>query len=384
MNIFIMLAIILFFAKVGGFISKKLGQSSAVGEILVGMLLGPGVLGIFQPSNFFQAFSNIGIALLMFLMGLEFDIKAFEKFIKGGILIAIFGAFIPFFSGVILATAVFGWSTITSFIFATILMATSISITVTVLDDLKKLRTPLAYTIIDAAVVDNVLGVGMLTIVMGLIAMKAPSMMSFGVLGIEIILFFAAILLLGPMVSRFVLRFGRHLDLRVKEGHLSMILMILFVLTFLAHFVGLSIIIGAFLTGVVFDKTHIKKIEHEIYSMTYGLFIPVFFVFVGSYLMPLFILEHWYVVLIVLVVALVGKFLGSFLGASISGQSLRNSITIGVGMMARCEVAIIIAIMAKNLDIFSSEIYTIVVSSIILTVVITPIILRFIVKKLHG
>ncbi|MFH1450772.1 MAG: cation:proton antiporter, partial [archaeon] len=102
MNIFITLAIVLFFAKIGGYISKRLGQVSDVGEIIVGMILGPGVLAIFAPTEFFQHFADIGIILLMFLIGLEFDITAFEKFMKGGILTAVFGAFIPFFGGIIL------------------------------------------------------------------------------------------------------------------------------------------------------------------------------------------------------------------------------------------------------------------------------------------
>jgi len=383
MNIFITLAIVLFFAKIGGYIAKKLWQVSDIGEIIVGMLLGPGVLAIFSPTEFFKYFADIGIVLLMFLMGLKFDLKAFEKFIKGGILTAAFGAFVPFFGGVILGSAVFRWPPITSFIFATILMATSVSVIVTVLDDMKKLRTDIGYMIMDAAIVDNVLGIGMLTLVIGVISTEAPTIFTFGILGLEILIFFAAVLLLGPWISTLVLKFGRHLDLRVKEGHLSMILMTLFVLTFIAHIVGLSIIIGAFLTGVIFDKKHIKKIEHEVYSMTYGLFIPIFFVFVGSFINPLAILNHWYVVLLILLVALAGKFFGSFLGASITGLSLRDSTIIGIGMMGRCEVALVIAVLARSLGLLSADIYTIIASSIILTVIITPVLLRQTIKRFN-
>ncbi|MFH1450728.1 MAG: cation:proton antiporter, partial [archaeon] len=224
-------------------------------------------------------------------------------------------------------------------------------------------------------------GIGMLTLILGLLGMRSPSVLSFGILGLEVIIFFAAILIIGPFISRMALKFGNHLDLRVKEGHLSMILITLFALTFIAHSIGLSIIIGAFLAGVVFDKSHIKKIEHEIYSMTYGLFIPIFFIFVGSFLIPSVLLNSWQSVLLILLVALAGKFIGSSLGSVISGMSLKNSALIGVGMMGRCEVALILAIMARGMNIFSGEIYTIIVSSIILTVIITPILFRFLLKK---
>ena len=383
MNIFIVLAIVLLFAKIGGYIAKKLGQTSDVGEIIAGMILGPGVLAIFSPTEFFHHFADIGIVLLMFLMGLEFDMKAFERFWRGGVMTAIFGAFVPFFGGIILASAVFNWPTTTSFVFATILMATSVSVIITALDDMKCLKTRIGYTIIDAAIVDDVLGVAMLTLVMGVVGKGKASAMTFGILGIEMLIFFAAVLILGPKISKLVLDFGKHLDLRVKEGHLSMILMILFLLTFLAHSIGLSIIIGAFLAGTIFDKRHIKKIEHEIYSMTFGLFIPIFFVYVGSFLIPAALIQYWYLVLVIVIVALAGKFIGSFLGASISGLSFKHSTVIGTGMMGKAEVALVIAVLAKSMGIFSSEIYTVIVTSIILMVIITPILFRQCLKRFY-
>jgi len=381
MNIFITLAIVLFFAKLGGYISKRLGQVTDVGEIIVGIILGPGLLAIFEPTEFFHHFADIGIILLMFLMGLEFDRKAFEKFLKGGILTAIFGAFVPFFGGIILGSAVFNWPPAVSFVFATILMATSISVVVTVLQDVKKTKTSIGYTLIDAAIVDNVLGVGMLALVLGVINKSTTSMFTFGKIGIEIIIFFAAVLLIGPKISKFFLKFGNMLDLRVKEGHLSIMLIVLFGLTFLAHAIGLSMLIGAFLAGVIFDKKHIKKIEHEVYSMTYGLFISVFFVFVGSFVDPFVLISNWHIVLLILFVALAGKFLGAFLGSSISGVSLRNSATIGIGMMGHCEVALAIAVTARSSNILPANIYTVIVSSLVLTVIITPVLLRYMLKK---
>ena len=383
MNIFITLAIVLFCAKIGGYISKRFGQVSDVGEIIVGMILGPGLLAIFAPTEFFHHFADIGIVMLMFLMGLEFDIKAFERFLKGGIMTGLFGAFIPFFAGIILGSSVFNWAPATSFVFGTILMATSVSITLSVFEDLKKLKSKIGYLIVDAAIVDDVLGVGMLTLVLGVISKSTPSVFTFGILGLEMVVFFAAVLLLGPKISKMVLKLGNHLDFRVKEGHLSMILMILFALTFLAHGVGLSIIIGAFLAGTIFDKRHIKKIEHEIYSMTYGLFIPIFFVFVGSYLTPSVLIKYWYMILLIILVALIGKFIGSFIGAAMTGISMRDSTLVGVGMMGKCEVALIISVLARSIGVFSSEIYTIIVSSIVLGMIITPIILRFLLKRFN-
>ncbi|MDP7282620.1 MAG: cation:proton antiporter [Candidatus Undinarchaeales archaeon] len=374
MNILLTIAIVLFFAKVGGFIAKRLGQSSDVGEIIVGMILGPGLLGIFTPTEFFHHFADIGIVLLMFLMGLEFDMKAFERFLKGGIMTGLFGAFVPFFAGIILGSSVFGWSATTSFVFGTIMMATSVSVAMTVLEEVKKLRSESTYTIVDAAIVDDVLGVGMLTIVLGLISKSTPSAFTFGLLGLEMIAFFAFVLLLGPRISDLVLKFGKYLDLRVKEGHLSTILIILFATTFIAHYIGLSIIIGAFLAGTIFKKAHIKKIQHEVYSMTYGLFIPIFFVFVGSFLNPAVLIEYWYFIFLIVLVAMISKFIGSFFGAILSGLTKKSSIAVGLGMMGKCEVSLVIAVLAHNLGVFPENVYTVVVTSVVLIMILTPII----------
>ena len=183
---------------------------SDVGEVIVGMIIGPGVLALIAPTEFLHHLADIGIVLMMFLMGLEFDVKAFEKFMKGGIMTAVFGAFVPFFGGLILASSIFKWPVPASFIFATILMATSVSVAMTVLEEVKKLRSESTYTIVDAAIVDDVLGVGMLTIVLGLISKSTPSAFTFGLLGLEMIAFFAFVLLLGPRISDLVLKFGKY------------------------------------------------------------------------------------------------------------------------------------------------------------------------------
>lgn len=381
MDVFITLAIVLFFAKVGGYISKKLGQPSEVGEVIVGMILGPGMLGIFQQTDFFTHFADLGIIMLMFLIGLKFDLGAFEKFLKGGIMTAVFGAFLPFFGGILLGAAVFHWPTFTTLIFSAVLMTTSITVAVTVLEESGKLRTPLGYTLIDAAIADNIIGIAMLSLVIGIAANNSASILRLGFLGVEIILFFAAIILIGPAVSRFALKFGRHLDLRVKEGHLSMILIVILALTFIAHSIGLSVVIGAFLAGVLFKQDYIKGIKHEIYSMTCGLFIPVFFAYIGSFILPSVILRSWLAVLLIVAVALGTKFFGSMLGAVVSNLSGRDAVHVGIGMMGRCEVALVIALLAKDLGLFTQNVYTVIVASAMITVVITQILLKQAVRR---
>ena len=362
MELLVDIILILIAAKLGGYLFKKLKQSA--------------VLGIFQPTEITRFLADIGIMMLMFLVGLELNLKTFEKFLKSGSITAIFGAFIPFFTGIFISSNLFGWSVLPSFFFGVALMATSVSITAATLKELKKLKTPVGSTLLDAAVIDDIIAVAMLAFLLGVVNGGVVSFEILTLLGLKIVLFFGAILFIGPYLGRYLIKIGKELNLRVEEGLLSLVIVLLFGLALLGKGVGLSTIIGAFLAGVILDKRKLVHVEHEIYGMTYGLFIPFFFVFIGTYISLGVLYEHFVLVLLIFSIAFLTKFFGASLGAKISGMKARDSLTVGIGMVPRSEVALVIVSLGLTNGVLSSTLYSVIVSALVLTILVTPPLLK--------
>lgn len=378
MELLVDIILILVAAKLGGYLFKKLKQSAVLGEIIAGIIIGPAVLGIFQPTEITRFLADIGIMMLMFLVGLELNLKTFEKFLKSGSITAIFGAFIPFFAGIFISSNFFGWSVLPSFFFGVALMATSVSITAATLKELKKLKTPVGSTLLDAAVIDDIIAVAMLAFLLGIVGGGVVSFETITLLGLKIVLFFGAVLFIGPYLGRYLIKIGKGLNLRVEEGLLSIIIVLLFGLAFLGKGVGLSTIIGAFLAGVILDKRKLVHVEHEIYGMTYGLFIPFFFVFIGTYINLGILYEHFILILLIFSIAFLTKFFGALLGAKISGMKLKDSLTVGIGMVPRSEVALIIVSLGLTSGVLSDTLYSVIVSALILTILVTPPLLKWV------
>ncbi|MFH1424746.1 MAG: cation:proton antiporter [archaeon] len=380
MDILLSLAMLLFAAKIGGFISKKIGQSAVLGEIVAGVIIGPSAFGLFTYTEFFSTFSELGIVFLMFLVGLELNIKSFEHFLKRGALIALVGAFLPYLVGIAVASLLFHWSALQSFLFGVILMASSVTITAAILRDLKKLKSPIGLTILDAAVVDDVIGITMLTFLLAVTKATTFSIIDFGGIMLKVLVFFIGVFLAGPQLAKYVIALGEHLDLRVEEGHLSVIIILILTLAILANAIGLSIVVGAFLAGMILDKRRVKAAGHEIYSMAYGLFVPVFFVLIGSYVVVGTLLSNLPLIFLIVAIAIITKLVGAGLGARLSKMNWRQSLIIGVGMIPRCEVALILALMGTTLHIIDTEIYSVLVTAIVLTAIVTPILLKAVMR----
>lgn len=376
MNLLLSLAIVLFAAKLGGFLSKKMGQSAVLGEVLAGIIVGPSVLGLFAYNEFFQTFAELGIIFLVFIVGLELDIKVLEKFLKTGAFAAIFGAFIPYLAGIVLGSAILGWGAMQSFLLGVIFMVTSVTIIITVLDDLGKLKTKLGVTLIEAAIVDHIIGVVMLSFVVYLMQGGAVSGVSLLFFSLKLVAFFVAVLVIGPHVSHYIIELGEHLDVRMKEGHLSLIIILILALSLISNALGLSLITGAFLAGVILNKDKVKIIEHEISGMVNGFFIPFFFAMIGTYVAIDSLILDYPIILLIASVAILTKIAGAGLGARLSGITSRASFSIGVGMIPRCEIAFIVALLGWSMDILTSHQYSIIVTSVVITVLISPILLK--------
>ncbi len=380
MDMFLSLAIILIGAKIGGLIAKKLGQPSVVGEIIIGILLGPHVLGLLQPTEFLRGLGEIGIILLMFLIGLHTDTEKFERLFTEGFTIAMFGVIAPLILGSFVGLFL-GWSLQSSIFLGGILMATSVSITTRSLSELRKLKTRAGITILDAAVADDIIGVIAFTFLLAMMGGRGFDFFQLVLIILEIALFFFVVLKLSKRIIIPFLKFGEQLDFRVKEGLFSLILALILFFAFVAKSVGLSVILGSFLLGLVIPHREVKRVQHEIYAISYGFAIPIFFTYIGVLLDPWVIAFSLIPVSVILFIAFISKIVGCSLGSIPFGFNRGETLLISFGMVPRMEVAIVMTELGKNAGLISPSNFSMIVTILVLTVLITPIFLKSIVSR---
>lgn len=387
-EVFLQLVVLLLMARLGGLLASKLRQSAVLGEILAGAIAGPYVLGIFNPTSpmFMEGIAQVGIVLLMFLVGLHINMNRLGKFIGRGTLVALSGVMLPLSAGLFFGSSC-GWTSGASYLLGAALMATSVGITSAVLAELKKLNTKAGSMILDAAVIDDIFGVAVLGILVGVIASKNGFVPTVAGMSLKLALFFAVVILLGKNLSRHVVLAGKHLNLRVEEGFLSIILVFVFLAAYFADLVGLSPIIGAFLVGLVLEQEKLRelgRVEHEIYGMAYGLFIPLFFAFVGTSINPAFIFANLPMLGLLFAIAVFTKLFGCGIASKIAGLSVSDSFMVGVGMIPRLEVATIIAEIGRKHAIISTEQFSVMMATIALTILATPPLLTLSARRAEG
>ena len=391
-------------AKIGGYLSKKLGQPAVLGEIISGMIIGPYVFGSdnffggyfkflsFTRTQFIVGISEIGVVLLLFLIGLELDNKRLKENLKGGALVALLGVVIPFLFGVFLGYYFVTYTEMLSpsevdnvnishgvllIFFASLLTATSVSITAKVLMEYNILNSKPALLILNAAVMDDVFTVLLFTIILAIVSTGTVYINEFLIIGISIALFFALIILIAPRIVEPLVNFGKYLDLRVEEGLFSVILAFIFLFSFIAKEVGLAPIIGAFFIGVIFTERSLgKDVVQSFEKISYGFFIPIFFTALGGYINPLDVIYNYKYVFLIFICIVAGKTLGAYTGARLTGLKPIDSLLVGFGMTPLLEVALIVAAFGVESNILSEKDFSVLVSSFMLTVVSAPVFIR--------
>jgi Kef-type K+ transport system membrane component KefB len=382
----IALASILFFAKIFGEIALKLGQSTIIGELLAGVLIGHNVLGLVHENPVLTSISELGAVILLFEVGLSTDIKEFLKAGGWATAVAFIGVVVPYFLGYFVFLH-FGLSSTQAIFGGAILTATSVGITARVFMDLKKLETKEAKIVLGAAVIDDVIGLAILAVVLKLVQ---GGTVTFGTVAsisgnavLFLVLSVAAGILIAPTLFKFVSR--------MKQEHIIFIIGIAFcfVVSAFATKVGLASIVGSFITGLVFSTTNqSEKIRMDIKPI-YAFFVPVFFVFMGTNVdirvfNPFVVANREILIFgaVLFAVAFIGKTVAGFV---VMKKGI-NKFLIGVSMVPRGEVGLIFAGIGFKNNVFGSNEYSALVAVIMLTTFITPIILKYILSKQneHG
>jgi Kef-type K+ transport system membrane component KefB len=385
LNFLAAVVILLVAAKLGGYVSIRLGQPSVLGELLVGILLGPTVLNMLGAWPLFAGddhlpesltlFAEIGVILLMFLAGLELDLRDLLRSGRVAALAGSLGVIVPLVSGY--ATALLLGVDSTEAIFIGLaLSATSVSISAQTLMEMGVLRSKVGLGLLGAAVFDDILVVLLLSgasVVFG----AAGSETSLGIILLRMILFLGGASAVGVFVVPRLIRLVENLP--VSQAVPTAALVICFLFAWASEALGgMAAITGAFMAGLFLARTpYSRPIEHGLSALAYSLFVPIFLVNIGLQANLRAISGvAWVLAIALTVVAIISKVLGSGLGALAGGFNRRESLRLGVGMISRGEVGLIVASVALGAELVSQETFSAVVFMVIVATLVTPPLLR--------
>ncbi|MBN3526968.1 cation:proton antiporter [Paenibacillus apiarius] len=372
MEFILYLLLILVFTKIAGDLSVRIGQPAVLGKLLVGILLGPAVLGWIENGSFIHELSEIGVLLLMFIAGLETDLEQLRKNWKSAFAVAIGGIILPFIGGYSSAIA-FGFTSSYALFFAVLFCATSVSISVQVLKEMNQLNSREGTTILGAAVVDDVLVVILLAFIMSVLGQGTD--VSIGLLIGKKVLFFVIIILAGMFAVPKVMNWLA--PLKVTEAVISAALIVCFGFAYFAEWMQMAGIIGAFAAGIAVSQTTFKhEVEKKVEPIAYAVFVPVFFVSIGLNVSFEGIGEQLGLLVTITIMAIVTKLVGGWIGARLTGFDKKSALAIGSGMISRGEVALIIAATGLQSGLLMPEYFTSVVIMVIITTLVTPPLLK--------
>lgn len=377
------IALILVFTKIGGLISKKFKMPEVLGALISGVILGPIVLNLVNYDENIKLLSNIGVIMLMFLAGLETNVKEFKKSGLSAFIIALMGVIIPLILGTLSAYIFFHnfWENI---FIGVILTATSVSISVETLTELGKLNTKSGINILGAAVIDDVLGLILISIMLSLAQTPAS-----GVLGsstvltltltfIKIIIFCIASMLSVVYLPRIITKFTK--NIAPRRSVLTFSIAFALLMAFAAESLGIAAITGAYICGLILSSLQYKEyLERRVKAISSGFLSLIFFASVGleanlKGLNTKVIL----ITIVMFVVAVAGKLIGCGGASRLLKMSKSESVQIGVGMISRGEVAIITANICLQKHIISEEVFLPTLIVVILTTIITPFLLKIV------
>lgn len=381
-----LLAILILAAKLAGYLSIRLGQPSVLGELLVGVILGPSVFNLLRlpildqhlMTEVIKMLGEIGVLLLMFIAGLELEFHELSQTRRVSALAGTLGVFVPVLLGWGIGV-LFKMETSSAIFFGLTLGATSVSISAQTLMELKVLRSKVGLGLLGAAVFDDILVILLLSIFFALTE-GAGTFLGVVVVFLRMLLFFGLAAAFGFWLLPKLLKWVRHLP--VSQGVLSLAVVVLLGYGLAAELLGgMAAITGSFLAGLMFARCPEKEsLEPRIASLAYGFFVPIFFVDIGLGIDLSSLFDGAYLALAVIVVAVLGKFLGAGLGARWAGFTWRESAQVGAGMISRGEVGLIVAKIGIGAGLVTSAEFSAIVGMVIASTLITPPMLRWLFK----
>lgn len=380
------LAIIMISTKILGLFSRKIHMPAVVGALAAGVILGPSGLGMITLDGdtgiFLEEMAEIGVILLMFNAGLETDLSELKKNGVASMVTALIGVVVPLLGGFLGYALYFGADfsdhaeLLKAIFVGVVLTATSVSITVETLREMGKLKGKVGTTILGAAIIDDIIGIIVLTVVT---SMQDTSVSPASVL-IKIVLYFIVV-----AAVTFVLMLIRKYVEMQDEKRRVVILSVAFCfgLAYASEeFFGIADITGAYFAGLMLCTLKIGPyVARRCEIPSYLIFSPVFFASVGlKVTLGGMNASIWIFSIVLLVIAILSKIVGCGLGAKICGCSGKEALQIGIGMVSRGEVALIVAQKGYASGMLDSVLFAPIVLVVIVTTLLTPILLKIVMK----
>ena len=382
MSFIITLTGILFVTQLVSHFFNRWGIPDVIGQILVGIVAGPAVLGWIHQTAMIEEFQEIGVIVLMFIAGVESDLSLLKKYLKPAMAVAVGGMALPIVV-MGLASQLFGLQWFESLFIGVIFSATSVSISVAVLREFNQIDSKEGATVLGAAVADDIGGVLILSVLISLMNGKGgESSTSLPLIIMMQAIFFGGTYLLVRWLAPYLMHLSKHLLTTAAPAVMARILCL--GMASLADLVHLSGAVGAFFAGIAVANT---KARHDIVEafepLGYAVFIPVFFVNVGLVMRLNHFFDSLVFIVVMTILACLTKLIGSGGGAMLMGFDRQSGYVIGSGMIARGEMALITAQIGYEAHLLSSKYYSDVITVVVLATVLAPFILKHALKRLH-
>ncbi|MEM0442512.1 MAG: cation:proton antiporter, partial [Candidatus Nitrosocaldus sp.] len=369
----LMLTILLGSAILGSLLARKARLPSVIGFILVGMVIGPYGFKIVTDVQIVNILADIGVILLVFVVGLELNINRFRR--VGGV--AVVGAIVEigvaFFLGFIAAAAL-GFNSIEAIYIGGIISITSTAIVLKLLKDAGILHTREGEFIIVVSIVEDIFSIILLVILPGIVKSGTADLFSIGLIIAQSVTFFVITLVIGLKVVPRLIEYVSRLDL--DEAPLLLAIVMGFGLALFANYLGLSMAIGAFLMGMMIASSPRAGVITEKVVPLRDLFGTVFFISIGMLISLNAVLDNLIISLPIVVVAILSKFIGNFIATSIVGYGRDSASTVGIMMMPRGELSFVMAKQGMDLNATRESIMPITMIISLASIFVIPLFAR--------
>lgn len=365
-----------------GVIFRRINLPQVLGELLAGIIFGPPGLGIIKPDETLNVLSELGVFFLMFYAGLETNPFDLKRQIRPSLLTGIGGFLLPLGFGYLICRFV-GMLPIQSLFVGMALSVTAVAVNARVLIDMNLTRFRIMPVIIGASIINDILSLGLFTIVIDVAVAKSGfKVITIVILLLKVLIFFVVSIVIGLLLYPYL---GKHFGSREAKGFTFALIMAL-IFGVLAEASGLHIILGAYMAGLfvreeIVSSELFQKISDRFVSITYGFLGPIFFVSLSFHVTFDIFLTHFSLIFILLTVAIGGKMLGAGGGALLSKMRLDESAVIGFTMNGRGVVELVIASIGLKTGLIDNTIFSILITITFFTTALPPLSLSLLLKR---
>ena len=364
----------------------RFGVPTIMGELMVGVIIGPAVLGLVHPNEIIEFLAQMGIFFLMLHTGLETHPSEFFEAAKKSIGVAIVGAIVPFAVSFSIALFVADMTPRAATFVGLVFTATAVVVTLKILRDLGLGKGKMAQMIVASCVIDDLLTLVAFGMILGLIQGGPLDLANLAITTGKVVFFFGVSLAIGYYIYP---RFKRFFQDRHGKGFTFIVVLGLAAGLF-AEALGLHIILGAYLAGLFMDERVaseelMQKMEDRVYGIAYSFLGPIFFISLGFHItFDVFAGPEIWLILILTGAVAVGQIISAGIMARLAGLNKVESLGVGIGMCGRAEMAFILASLALTMEVIDNRVFSVLIFSAFLLNLITPIGLKLVANRLKA